>query len=224
MEGYDEDWRNGGTQRQIAYTNLAPGEYTFSVRAGVGNQWGTPATLSFVREPLFWQTRWFFGLIVFFFATVGPAIYGYRVRQLKARGAELEAIVASRTSQLRRANELKSRFLANISHELRTPLTLTFGPLDDILKGRFEVEKALKPHIERARRNGGRLLRLINQLLDLSKLDAGALLLHAKPHDLASHVRQIAALFESMALSKGLTFATKIPEAPLERVHFNLVD
>ena len=218
LDGYDEDWRNGGTQRQTAYTNLAPGEYTFSVRAGVGNQWGEPATLSFVREPFFWETKWLFGLVVFFFATVGPTIYWYRVRQLKKREAALEALVKERTADLQRANEIKSHFLANISHEFRTPLTLTFGPLDDILDGRFKVERALKPHIERARRNGSRLLRLINQLLDLSKLDAGSLLLQAGQHDLALHLRQIAAMFESMAESKALSFTTKIPEAPLHHM------
>lgn len=232
LDGYDADWRNGGTQRQIAYTNLAPGEYTFSVRAGVGNQWGAPATLSFVREPFFWETPWLIGLIVFFFAIVGPAVYGYRVRQLKKRETVLEQVVAERTAELKQANELKSRFLANISHEFRTPLTLTFGPLDDLLQGRFKVEEAARPYLESARRNGSKILRLINQLLDLSKLDAGALLLRTKQYDLAQHTRQIAALFESLAETQKIDFVTQIPDVPflhiydadkLEKVVINLL-
>jgi signal transduction histidine kinase len=62
-----------------------------------------------------------------------------------ARETELEQIVAERTTELRRANELKSRFLVNISHEFRTPLTLTFGPIDDLLSGRYHVEEAARP-------------------------------------------------------------------------------
>ena len=219
LDGYDEDWRNGGTQRQIAYTNLAPGEYTFSVRAGVGNQWGTPATLSFVREPFFWETRWIFGLVVFFFSIVGPTIYWYRVRQLRKRETALEQVVAERTAELKQANELKSRFLANISHEFRTPLTLTFGPLDDLLQGRFKVEEAARPYLENARRNGSKILRLINQLLDLSKLDAGALLLRVKQYDLAQHIRQITALFESLAETREIDFVIQIPDEPFYHVY-----
>ncbi|MEM9996377.1 MAG: ATP-binding protein, partial [Bacteroidota bacterium] len=119
-----------------------------------------------------------------------------------------------KAGELERANALKSRFLANISHEFRTPLTLTFGPLDDLLDGRFQVEEAARPHLERARRNGGRLLRLINQLLDLSKLDAGALLLRPAHGDLAGHLRQIATLFESVAQRRQITFTVEGVEQP----------
>ncbi|MCH8962684.1 MAG: response regulator, partial [Bacteroidetes bacterium] len=123
--------------------------------------------------------------------------------------------VVQQAEELRTANELKSRFLANISHEFRTPLTLTFGPIDDLLSGRYHVEEAARPHLERARRNGHRLLRLINQLLDLSKLDAGALLLRPRRHDLAQHLRQLAALFDSIAETQKVHYSTRIPQEPL---------
>lgn len=132
----------------------------------------------------------------------------------EARQAE-----ATRAEELRLANETKSRFLANISHEFRTPLTLTFGPLDDLLGGRFASIEEARPHLETARRNGGRLLRLINQLLDLSKLDAGALLLQARPHDLVAHLQSLAALFDSIAENRGITFTTHLPDAPLHQVY-----
>lgn len=246
LEGYDATWRDGGTERFAAYTNLSPGNYTFHVRAGIGGIWSEAANLSIERAPHFWETTWFLALLGLLFVSVGPVVYTYRVRRLKVREAELEDMVAERTTQirehqtqleeqaeeLRRANELKSRFLANISHEFRTPLTLTFGPLDDIANRRFSSFEEAIPHAERARRNGGRLLRLINQLLDLSKLDAGALLLHPRRFDLGQHLRQITALFESMALAKGLHLSTEIPEEPhlhvydadkIEKVIINLL-
>ncbi len=215
LEGYDETWRDGGRLRVASYTNLSPGSYGFHVRAGIGGVWSEAARVSIERLPYFWETTWFLVLVGLVLLSAGPAIYTYRVRRLKAREAELEQIVEERTEELRRANDLKSRFLANISHEFRTPLTLTFGPLDDALQGRYASFEAARPHFERARRNGGRLLRLINQLLDLSKLDAGALLLRTKQHDLARHLRQLAALFDSIAETQGIHYSTRIPDAPL---------
>ena len=148
-----------------------------------------------------------------------------QVGRMRLRRRAMAAIEQARqateekAAELERANTLKSRFLANISHEFRTPLTLTFGPLDDIANRRFASLDEALPHVERARRNGGRLLRLINQLLDLSKLDAGALLLRARRHDLARHLLQITALFDSMADMRGIHLTTKIPDAPRFHVY-----
>ena len=232
LEGYDEGWRDGGGQRQATYTNLSPGMYTFLVRAGIGGVWGEAVPLEIKRLPYLWERGWFYALVAAFVLVIGSMVYGLRVRRLKAREAELEQIVEERTVELRRANELKSRFLANISHEFRTPLTLTFGPIDDLLQGRFGPMEPARPHFERARRNGNRLLRLINQLLDLSRLDAGALLLHARRLDLAQFLRQIIAMFESLAHAQGVHFVAKVPDESfpyvfdpdkLEKVVINLV-
>lgn len=140
--------------------------------------------------------------------------------RLRAETAEeLARRTQEQAEELRRANDLKSRFLANISHEFRTPLTLTFGPLDDLLNGHFHLDDDARPHIERARRNGSRLLRLINQLLDLSKLDAGALLLRPSRQDLAVQLRQIAGLFESIAITRDIQFLVEIPESSGYKVY-----
>ncbi|HMB89217.1 MAG TPA: ATP-binding protein, partial [Rhodothermales bacterium] len=226
LEGYDGTWRDAGAERVAAYTNLPPGDYIFLVRAGLGGIWSDPASMEVTSTPFFWEATWFLVLTGLLFATVGPLFYVFRVRQLKAREAELEQAVAVRTEQLaekatelQHANELKSRFLANLSHEFRTPLTLTFGPLDDIAHRRFASLEEAIPHVERARRNGGRLLLLINQLLDLSRLDAGALLLHTHRHDLATHLLQIAALFDSFAETRSIHFATDIPDGVLYHVY-----
>ncbi len=138
-----------------------------------------------------------------------------RAKELRQTNDELHRTA----EELQQANESKSRFLANISHEFRTPLTLTFGPLDDLANRRFaSIDEAL-PHIERARRNGGRLLRLINQLLDLSRVDAGALLLHAQPYDLAAHLRNLATLFDSIAQDRRIAFTIHLPEATVLHVY-----
>ena len=219
LEGYEETWRDGGKERIAGYTNLPPNSYTFHVRAGIGGVWSKPASLEIERSPFFWQTWWFYSLAAVFLFFSGSSVYLYRVKQLKAREATLERIVTERTAELKHANELKSRFLANISHEFRTPLTLTFGPLEDALSGRFSTLDEALPSFERARRNGNRLLRLINQLLDLSKIDAGALLLHSKRSDLTLHLHQITALFESYAETKNILFTHRVPNTPFPFVY-----
>ncbi len=143
------------------------------------------------------------------------------IEEAQAATEEKATELQQKTIELEQANEMQSRFLANISHEFRTPLTLTFGPLDDALQGRFGSFDEARPHFESARRNGGRLLRLINQLLDLSKLDAGALLLQTRTHDLAAHLRSLTALFDSIAQNRQIDFTVQIPDGEVVHVYDN---
>lgn len=226
LSGYDDEWQYAGDQRATTYTNLAAGSYVFEVRAQLGTLWGAPAQVIVTRSGYAWEQTWFLGLMGLLVLGAIYATYRVRMRQVAARNEQLEQIVADRTAELRskteelqEANSLKSRFLANITHEFRTPLTLTFGPIDDLLKGRFAVDDAARPHLERARSNGSRLMRLINQLLDLSRLDAHALVLHPERRDLASHMRQLAALFATLASERRIQFVLQIPNDPWEHVY-----
>lgn len=219
LEGYDEAWNDVGERRTATYTNLAPGTYTFQVRAGLGSVWSEGiASLGIERLPHLWETRWFYILGILGLGVGLVGLYRYRVRQVELRNEALEQAVIERTAQirqqkeqiedqaeaLREANILKSRFLANISHEFRTPLTLTFGPIEDLLAGRFSVQPEARPHLQRAQRNGKRLLRLINQLLDLARLDAQVLRLKLTQGDLVAFVQQRISAFESLAAKRRI--------------------
>ncbi|MEM1094164.1 MAG: ATP-binding protein [Bacteroidota bacterium] len=226
LVGYDKHWRDMGALRTASYTNLPPDTYTFEVQAGLAGQWSPSAQLHLTRPPLAWETRWFYGLIAGLAVLTLVGLWRYRVRHLQARQAMLETLVTERTAQIRQqasqlaqqaealqqANTLKSRFLANISHEFRTPLTLTFGPLRDLLSGRYRLDPAARPMLERAQQNGHRLHRLINQLLDLSRIDAGYMALNRMPHDLAAFLRLRVAAFESLATEQGITLRADIPD------------
>jgi signal transduction histidine kinase/DNA-binding response OmpR family regulator len=98
---------------------------------------------------------------------------------------------------------MKSRFFANISHELRTPLTLTEGPVKQMLNG--ECTGNIKEQYKMILRNSGRLLRLINQLLDLSKLESGKLKLQARATEIISLTNELVQAFESLAVRKQIT-------------------
>ncbi len=134
-----------------------------------------------------------------------------RIRQREARvAAQLEHTEAER---LRELDRLKSAFFANISHEFRTPLTLILSPLDQILNGSLAGD--LKKYHGIMRRNAQRLLELVNQLLDLSKLEAGKMSVQAAPGDLGQFVRSVAFSFESLAVRKNIRFSVDTPKGPV---------
>lgn len=218
LDPYDEAWIDAGTQRLANYTNLDPGTYTFRVKAagsdGLWNEEG--ASVRLVIEPPWWQTWWAYGLYGLLLVASLFAVNRFQQRRLLNK--ERERVAAERMEQIRLQNErlreideMKTHFLANISHEFRTPLTLTFGPLQDFLSGRFPSYEEAKPHFERALRNGRSLLWLINQLLDLSRIESSTLKLQAGRHDLKRFLSQTSALFESLAASRGIILQVESP-------------
>ncbi|MEM6648132.1 MAG: ATP-binding protein, partial [Bacteroidota bacterium] len=122
-------------------------------------------------------------------------------------------VQAAQAEQLRTLDRAKSRFFANISHELRTPLTLMLSPLDAALA---EPDKqANQKHLRVARKSGQQLLHLVEDLLDLSKLEAGALTINATTVRLATLLRRITFSFESLAEQRQvqLAYAVEVPDA-----------
>ncbi len=109
-----------------------------------------------------------------------------------------------RAEHLSELDNLKTQFFANISHEFRTPITLILGPLKDLYQKTSEgdTKTVLGPVI----RNGQRLLRLINQLLDLSKLEAGKMTMQASQTDLVQFIKEIASSYESLAAEKKIKY------------------
>ncbi|WP_460676871.1 7TM diverse intracellular signaling domain-containing protein [Hymenobacter coalescens] len=124
-----------------------------------------------------------------------------RAAELQRAYQELQASI--RTShQLQELDELKTKFFTNISHELRTPLTLIISPLEQLLsEARQRQEEAAHPEYALMLRNARRLLQLINQLLDIARLEAGQTRLAAAPVDLVRTVRTNVLAFESLAVS-----------------------
>jgi PAS domain S-box-containing protein len=131
-----------------------------------------------------------------------------------ARAFEHERERAETLAQLDRA---KTDFFTNISHEFRTPLTLLLGPAEDAL---VDPDQPL-PERQRDRmdvilRNGQRLLKLVNTLLDFSRLESGRLEAHVEPLDLAVYTRELAAMFDAAAERLGLTLTVDCPPLPQE--------
>jgi len=126
-----------------------------------------------------------------------------------------------RVAALEETDRLKTAFFANISHEFRTPITLTLGPLEEMLKGRYgEISDALRSQAQVIQRNQERLLALVNQILDLAKLEAGLMKLKASPAPdmnrfVEEHVSQFRLLIEMRGLDLRLNLDPKVQGADL---------
>ncbi len=133
---------------------------------------------------------------VFYLSQIFRASVKTQAEKLKNLGFEAE-----KATKLEELDKLKTRFFTNISHEFRTPLTLLVGPIDDLQK-KYPQEGI----IATMQRNLQRLQTLINQILDLSKLESGEMKANLQEVDLAKFLDQLFASFESLAQSKGILF------------------
>ncbi len=203
LEGLEEEWVKPEGRRFVRYPGLRPGDYLFMVRAGsMRNEWpGQEISLAISIAPPWWQSRWAYA--AYAGILIGLLYIGYLLRlrgiQLRQR-AEMDHFKAEHLAEVDR---LKSRFFANISHEFRTPLTLISGPLNGMLAA--EIEEKKRESLRMIQRNSQRLLGLINQLLDLSKLEAGAMKLRATRMNIVHLVKGIANSFESSAGLRGIS-------------------
>jgi len=136
-------------------------------------------------------------------ATLGFALLLFQFFRFRnKKNKELLVAEESQRHELEKLDKMKSRFFSNISHEFRTPLTLILGPLDKIRKN---VDNSLQPTVDIIERNGNRLLKLINQLLDLSKIESGKVALKASLTDVVPLLKGWVMSFGSFAESKGVS-------------------
>jgi signal transduction histidine kinase/CheY-like chemotaxis protein/AraC-like DNA-binding protein/ligand-binding sensor domain-containing protein len=218
LDGVDRDWVYTEKQYEANYLNLRPGHYTLRMMAVNGNNvWSDEETTLKIniRHP-FWF-RWWAILTYSILGLLLVAVYiRFRERNLKQRALLLERTVDEKTSQIleqrKEVDEMKSRFYTNISHEFRTPLTLLIAPLEDSLKKKQEDEGISRKVRSIMLRNARRLQRLINQLLDISKLESGKMELQLVKANLSDLVRTVASSFLSLAESRGIQFAMNIDQ------------
>jgi signal transduction histidine kinase/ligand-binding sensor domain-containing protein/DNA-binding response OmpR family regulator len=220
LEGYDEKWVDAdASRRSVAFTNLAPGSYTLRVqgtnRSGAWSPNELAASITVV--PAFWQTPLFRVAAALLLVGLTWPAYRVRLKILEARQKELESVVADRTAALRdserralEASRAKSEFLASMSHELRTPLNsvLGFASLLD-RDPRFSGDEALSI----IHRSGEHLLGLIDDVLSISKIEAGTSTLSPRPLDLADLLAAVRGIVRPRADAKGLALVFDVEPA-----------
>jgi two-component system, sensor histidine kinase ChiS len=205
IDGLRDNWSVPSAETKAEYRNLPSGTFTFEVRAiGASQKWSEPFEYNFTILSPWWYSWWaylIYGLILI------SAIVQYRrflLKRAKLRSdVQIERIEKEKVLEL---DQLKSRFFANISHEFRTPLTLLLGPINDFIKNRPGMSEGDRKLLKIMKRNAGRLQQLIDQLLDLSRLETGNLKLEVSEGDLTGFIRIIILSFLSLAESKHIRY------------------
>ncbi len=228
MEGFEENWNYVGVDRRNAtYTNLNAGTYTFRVKAannqGLWNENGTAITLHILPPP--WKTWWaytIYGLIIL--GLLWAFVHAQHKKVLNERKIN---------RRLQQLDKLKDEFLANTSHELRTPLNGIIGLAESLVDGvggpQTEISKA---NLAMIVSSGKRLERLVNAILDFSKLKEHSLNLDAKSVDMHALTQVVITLSQPSLSGKELDIINgisknvplvKADEDRVQQIMYNLL-
>jgi len=197
LYGFENTWNNNGDRRRATYTNLPPGDYTFQVKSLNSGSFNAEQLRSLEIKilPPPWKTWWAYLLYAVTFILLLEVARRIITSFLRLRN---KIVVEQKLAVV------KSNFFTNISHELRTPLTLILNPIEEI-----ERNENLSPQgvgqIEIVRKNSNRMIRFINQLLDLRKMESGEASLRISKFDIFEFVREIFGYFTELAIKKNIS-------------------
>ncbi len=203
LEGYDRSWVDHGAQGDRIFAGLAPGRYTLRARAqdALGNE-ASEQVLHFRVHPPWWQTppaRLAFVVLALLLAWWVVLESRRRIRRRQAwKRAEHERQVAHEASLA------KTRFLATLGHEVRTPMTGVLG-MSELLLG-TPLDSSQRSYATSIHRAGEHLLRLMNDALDLARIESGKLDLASEVFDLHTLMDELAEMTAPLVEARGLAF------------------
>jgi len=210
LEGLDTEWVDTGTRGEREFASLPPGDYTLTVMgAGADGVWGrvsAPLQVHVQAPP--WERWWawcMYVLAVAMFAWIALLVWRRRLAQRHQM-----QLAEQRSRLAEQASAAKTHFLATLSHEIRTPMTGVMGMAELLLNSGLGAQHV--EYAEAIQRSGKMLLKLLNDALDLARIEAGKLSLDLAPFDPRALLRDIAALEQGQARTKGLAFKLEIAD------------
>ena len=208
---HDADWIENGNSNIAHYTNLAPNDYTFYVKSsnydGVWND--NIAHFSFqIKEP-WYKTNLAYMLYLLLILFTFYAIFRYF--KFKWKLETQIRLEHAETKRLQQIDEFKTQLYTNISHEFRTPLTLISGPIDKQL-AKKDLKQNVRKDLQLVKQNALRLLGLVNQMMDLSLIDAGQIKLKIENANLEIILKQLVAAFQYKANEKEISIESTIKD------------
>ncbi|WMJ71404.1 ATP-binding protein [Stenotrophomonas sp. 24(2023)] len=203
VSGYDQNWVEQDADGERTLSRLPPGDYRIEVQASAGHGPWTPSkVLQITVQPPWWRSNT---------AVVAYVIGGILllaalawIARVRLRRRQRWQLTLHKQQLAEQASQAKSRFLATLGHEVRTPMTGVMGMSELLLATPLdEQQRGYAVSIQKA---GNHLLRLVNDALDLARIEAGRLELDIRPFDLATLLDQVQALMEPMARRRQLVF------------------
>jgi signal transduction histidine kinase/streptogramin lyase len=209
LDRYDPHWVEVEGYGERTFSQLPPDDYTLRIRAKTAdNVWSQVRTLEFHIAPPWWRTPWAIAAAIALLAlTVWRAAAGYR-RRLRQRH-EWQLAEHKRTLA-EQASLAKTRFLATLGHEVRTPMTGVLG-MSELLLG-TSLDARQRSYTESIRNAGNHLLRLVNDALDLARIEAGRLELDVQAFSLRGMLDEVVGLMKPLAQQRGLHFSDRIAD------------
>ncbi len=205
LEGYDKSPQTtDDTHPYALYSHIPPGRYTFRVDAANSDDIGSGNRVQMeivIRPAWYHSTAARIGYVVLLVAVCGLAVHLIRMRIRLSRKLKQEIMRRERHDEI---NSTKMAFFTNISHEFKTPLTLILGPIETLLDAADESQRKL---LLVMKHNAERLLRLINEIMDLRKIDNDRLQVDSSMGDIVAFSRKIFELFSDHALRRHIDYA-----------------
>ncbi len=199
LEGIDNDWQRMTSVNHVEYGKIAPGKYTFHLRALSDNEWSSETTLGIVVLPPWYNTLW--AWLAYIAAATAIGLYLYHNAREKLR-------LHQQMEVERQMDEFKLSFFTNVTHEFRTPIAIIQGAVDKMQEtGDRPPSKAT---LQTAGRGIKRLRRLVNQLMEFRKVNTGNMHLALEEGDIICFTRNIFDDFRHLARQKDIT-TTFIP-------------
>ncbi len=208
---HDPRWIESGNLNTAHYTNLAPNTYTFFVKSsnydGIWNE--HVASFSFQIKKPWYKTNVAFIIYSILLMLLLVGVYSYFKSKWKLETqVRLKQAESTRLQQL---DDFRTQLYTNISHEFRTPLTLISGPIDQQL-AKKNLRKDDRDTLQLVKHNAARLLGLVNQMMDLSLIEAGQIKLKIKKGNLGILLQQFVAAFKYTAQEKGISIESTITD------------
>ncbi|MEO8067648.1 MAG: two-component regulator propeller domain-containing protein [Flavobacteriales bacterium] len=221
LDGNDAEWSTAQKENTANYGNLREGTFVFNVRhKGPSGVWSEPARFAFIVLPPWYRTWWMFA--VYILAGLGALrlVFNWRLKSARQQKELLEDTVKQRTAELVTAKEraehseqVKQQFLANMSHEIRTPMNAIMGMSTALLRKNITEEAKRREYLEAIAVSSESLLVIVNDILDLSRMEAGRLQFERVPMDPRKVVANVVAVMRFRAEEKGLRLSAVVSDA-----------
>lgn len=208
LKGYEEDWHeNHGNEMMANYQSLPPGHYTLQIRAQQDNSnsgdYAVTRDLEVIIVAPWYATAWAKCL----WLLLAASLITFLSRQVLIRKRERRHLREAELS--RQAKEEKLNMLTSVSHEIKTPLTLIISPLRKLLNRNLDT--ATHTVLETMYRNSLHILKLVNQQMDVRKLDSGQLRLQVQEVGMRSFLGDIMQYFSNAAISRHINYTLQLP-------------